>query len=127
MARDSGRDDRPDTWSMLAAGFRQISRMDLDDLRRNLEQMARPSAAGMLESMGRTEPERVEKMAEMLRNSSEEEIAEMGRIFGLAMAKVAEERAAGPAPAEGRLPSERPRRQRTMSAAERRRQRRLAL
>ena len=120
------RGPRTDTWSMLAAGLRQMGRMDLDDVRRNLEQMARPSAAGMLESMGRTQAERVEKMAEMLRNSSDDDIAEMGAIFSLAMAKVAEERARGDVP-EAVRPAPRPRREPGMSAAEWRRARRLVL
>ena len=114
---------------MLAEGLRQMSRMDLDDMRRGLEQMARPSAAGMLQSMGRTQEDRIEKMAVMLRNSSEEDIAEMGAIFALALARVAEERAAGagvPSGSDRGRRSERPRRERGMSAAEWRHQRRLA-
>jgi hypothetical protein len=87
----------------------------LDDITRGLENFANPSARGMLESMGRTREEQVETLAAMLRNSSEEDVAEMAQIFGEAMAKLAEERTA-----------DRPRRPRGQTAAERRKQRRLA-
>ncbi len=68
----------------------------LDDITRGLENFANPSARGMLESLGRTREDQIETLAAMLRNSSEADIAEMGQIFGEAMARLAEERAAGP-------------------------------
>jgi predicted O-methyltransferase YrrM len=74
----------------------------------------------MLESMGRTRDEQVEMMVTMLRNSSEAEIEEMGTVFGMAMAKLAEERANAETPTRA---SEAPRRRQT--AAERRRARSL--
>jgi hypothetical protein len=133
MTQPRSAERRSDPWSILTAGLRQVSRLDLDDLRRGLENFAHPSAAGLMDSLGRTRQERVEKMAELLRNSSEADIEEMGTIFGLAMAKLAEERAAGgdPAtPAVGNTEDDelrnRPRRRRGQSAAEWRRERRLA-
>jgi len=114
---------------MLTGSLRQVRRMDLDDIRRGFENFARPSAAGLMDSMGRTRQERVEKMAELLRNSSEADIEEMGQIFGLAMARLAEERASDAEPAAsvgaGTEDPVRPRR-RDQSAAEWRRVRRLA-
>jgi hypothetical protein len=95
----------------------------IDDITRGVENFANPSAKGMLESMGRTRDEQVETMASMLRNSSEAEIEEMGVVFGLAMAKLAEERANGDTPARA---SDRPRRRPNQNAAQRRRERRLA-
>lgn len=108
---------------MLTEAIRQMSRLDLDDIRRGFENFTQPSARGMLESMGRTRAEQVEKMAAMLRNSPEADIEEMGQVFGLAMAKLAEERAGNAEPAERRN-ADRPRHR--PSAAERRRARRLA-
>jgi hypothetical protein len=119
MGAQEGRDRRPDPWSVLTEGMRQLSRMDLGDIRRGFENLAYPSAAGMLESLGRTRRERVEKMAAMLRNSSEDDIREMGTVFGLAMAELAEERATPAAP-----PGERPPCRRDVTAAEWRRVRR---
>lgn len=111
---------------MLTEGIRQMSRLDLDDIRRGFENFTQPSARGMLESMGRTRAEQVEKLAAMLRNSPEADIEEMGQVFGLAMAKLAEERAAGATERSNpeRSNPERPRHR--PSAAERRRARRLA-
>ncbi len=119
---------------MLSEGIRQLSRLDLGDIRRGFENLAYPSAAGMLESLGRTRQEQVDKMAAMLRNSSEDDIAEMGTVFGLAMAKLAEEQAARtggresgggePAPGQRHSDDERPRRRRGQTAAEWRRERR---
>ena len=130
MTQPRRTDRQPDAWSMLTGSLRQMSRMDLDDIRRGFENLARPSAAGLMDSLGQTRQERVEKMAELLRNSSEADIEEMGQIFGLAMARLAEERAFGGAPADGvRADTEesvRPRRRRGQSAAEWRRERRLA-
>ena len=130
MTQPRSTERQSDPWSILTAGLRQMRRLDLDDIRRGVENFAHPSAAGLVDSLGRTRQERVEKMAELLRNSSEADIEEMGQIFGLAMARLAEERAFGGAPADGvRADTEesvRPRRRRGQSAAEWRRERRLA-
>jgi hypothetical protein len=128
MNRDEHTARRPDPWSMLTEGMRQLSRLDLADIRAGLENFTNPSAAGLLQSLGRTRPEQVEKMAAMLRNSSEAEIEEMGTVFGLAMAKLAEERAGGGEPRT--LETERGRHaaraHHRQSAAERRQARRLS-
>ena len=84
-------DRRPTRWRYM----RKMADLRLDDITRGLENFANPSARGMLESMGRTREEQVETLAAMMRNSSESDIAEMGQIFGAAMARLAEERAAG--------------------------------
>ena len=130
MTQPRRTDRQPDAWSILTGGLRQMRRMDLDDFRRGFENLARPTAAGLMDSMGRTRQERVEKMAELLRNSSEADIEEMGQIFGLAMARLAEERASDAEPAAsvgaGTEDPVRPRRRRGQSAAEWRRERRLA-
>jgi hypothetical protein len=122
-----GQRDRrqPDPLMVLTKGMRLMADLRLDDITRGLENFANPSARGMLESMGRTREEQIETLSAMLRNSSEEDMAEMARIFGEAMARLAEERAAvGSPPAVGR--PDRPGRSRGQTAAERRRQRRLA-
>lgn len=121
MSARPSRERQPDPWSVLTEGMRQLSRLDVGDIWRGFENFTHPSAAGMLESLGRTRQERVDKMAAMLRNSSEDDIAEMGTVFGLAMAKLAEEQAGPATPAE-----ERPRRRRELTAAEWRRERRLS-
>ena len=100
----------------LFKGMRKMSSLRLDDITKGLENFANPSARGMLESLGRTRDEQVATMADMLRNSSEVDIEEMGQVFALAMAKLAEERCNS----EG---SDRPKRRRDQSAAERRRER----
>ena len=116
---------QPDPLTLLTKSMRMMADLRLDDITRGLENFANPSARGMLEAMGRTREEQVESLAAMLRNSSEEDMAEMAQIFGEAMAKMAEERAAGGSPAvAGR--TNRPARPRGLTAAERRRQRRLA-
>jgi hypothetical protein len=104
----------------LLKGVRRMSSLRLDDITRGLENLANPSARGMLESLGRTREEQVATMAEMLRNSSEADIEEMGQVFGLAMSKLAEERSHDRDDHCDRL-----RRRREQSAAEWRRQRRL--
>lgn len=122
-----GQRDRrqPDPMTVLTKSMRMMAELRVDDITRGLENFANPSARGMLESMGRTREEQVETLAAMLRNSSEEDIAEMAQIFGEAMARLAGERAGGGSlPAVGR--TERPGRSRGQTAAERRRQRRLA-
>jgi hypothetical protein len=122
-----GQRDRrqPDPLTVLTKSMRRVADLRIDDITRGLENFANPSARGMLDSMGRTRQEQVETLAAMLRNSSEEDMAEMAQIFGEAMAKLAEERAASGSPsAVGR--TDRPGRSRGQTAAERRRQRRLA-
>ena len=129
-----GQHDRrqPDPLTILTRSMRRMADLRLDDITRGLENFANPSARGMLESMGRTREEQVETLAAMLRNSSEEDVAEMAQIFGEAMAKLAEERATDQSPRTGEdsLPvarhTDRPRRSRGQTAAERRKQRRLA-
>ena len=119
---------QPDPLTMLTKSMRRMADLRFDDISRGLANFANPSARGMLDSMGRTREEQVETLAAMLRNSSEEDMAEMAQIFGEAMAKLAEERAAGGAQGERRQAvtrTERPRRPRGQTAAERRRQRHL--
>lgn len=111
----------PDPLTMLTQGMRRMSTLRFDDIARGLENFTNPSARGMLESMGRTREQQVATMVEMLRNSSEADIEEMGQVFGLAMARLAEERAK--AGRDGA--AEQPRRRRDQTAAEWRRQRRL--
>lgn len=112
-------DRRPDPLTMLTQTMRKMADLRLDDLTRGLENFTNPSARGMLDSMGRTREEQVETLSAMLRNSSEEDMAEMAQIFGEAMAKLAEERATGPQRiAEGAQPR--------LRSADRRKQRRLA-
>jgi len=122
-------DRRPDPLALLTQSMRKMADLRLDDIARGLENFANPSARGMLDSMGRTREEQVETLAAMLRNSSEEDMAEMAQIFGEAMAKLAEERAAGESGAARQRDavvrsSDRPRRR--GSAAERREERRRA-
>jgi predicted O-methyltransferase YrrM len=114
-----------DPFSLLTQSMRKMASLRIDDVTRGLENFANPSARGMLESMGRTRDEQVETMASMLRNSSEAEIEEMGTVFGMAMAKLAEERSNSEGHAE-RHPERHPRLHRRQTAAERRRERRLA-
>ena len=109
-----------DPLAILTQGMRRMSTLRLDDITRGFENFANPSARGMLESLGRTRDEQVATMADMLRNSSEADIEEMGQVFALAMSKLAEERSQS---ANGH--ADRPTRRREQSAAERRRQRRL--
>ena len=105
-----------DPLAILTQGMRRMSTLRIDDITRGFENFANPSARGMLESLGRTRHEQVATMADMLRNSSEADIEEMGQVFALAMARLAEERSTSEA-------SGRPRRRRVETAAERRRQR----
>ena len=116
------RDHRqPDPLTLLTHSMRRMADLRIEDITRGLENFANPSARGMLESMGRTREEQVETMASMLRNSSEAEIEEMGTVFGMAMAKLAEERSSGESHARHARPH-----RRHQTAAERRRERRLA-
>jgi hypothetical protein len=110
--------------SILTQGMRRMAGLRLDDITRGLENFANPSARGMLDSLGRTRDEQVETMAAMLRNSPEADIEEMGTIFGLAMAKLAEEQTDGPRHS-GASPASPKRHRRRQTAAERRRERRL--
>ena len=117
-----GRDADPLT--ILTQGMRRMSALRIDDITRGFQNFANPSARGMLESLGRTRQEQVDTMASMLRNSSEADIDEMGQVFALAMVKLAEERSNATTP--GATEPEHSRR-RHRSAAERRRQRHLAV
>ena len=129
-----GQSDRrqPDPLTLLTQSMRRMADLRLEDITKGLENFANPSARGMLDSLGRTRDEQIESLAAMLRNSSDDEINEMGMIFGEAMAKLAEERAAGTQlpPASDGLSAERrtdrPSRHRGQTAAERRQQRHLA-
>jgi hypothetical protein len=105
-----------DPLTILTQGMRRMSSLRLDDLTRGFENFANPSARGLLESLGRTRDEQVATMAEMLRNSSEADIEEMGQVFALAMARLAEERSESAG-------ADRPRRRREQTAAERRQER----
>ena len=118
-------DRRPDPLTMLTQTMRRMADLRFDDIARGMENFANPSARGMLESLGRTREEQIESLAAMLRNSSEDEINEMGMVFGQAMAKLAEERATGAQPT-GAQPTERQPRRSRPTSAERRQQRRLA-
>jgi hypothetical protein len=121
-----GQPDRrpPDPLTVLTKSMRRMADLRFDDITRGVENFANPSARGMLDSMGRTREEQIETLAAMLRNSSDEDMAEMAQIFGEAMARLAEERAADGTPPVPR--ADRTRRPRGQTAAERRRQRRLA-
>lgn len=122
-----GQRDRrqPDPLTVLTKSMHRMAELRLEDITRGLENLANPSARSMLEAMGHTREEQIETLVAMLRNSSEEDMAEMAQIFGEAMARLAEERAAGDPPS-GVDRTDRPRRPRHQTAAERRRQRRLA-
>lgn len=86
----TGRDRRPaDPFSVLTQGMRQLGTLDLGDLKLAVGHITNRNA-GFLELLGRTSDERVERLATMLRNSSEAELEEMGVVFGLAMAKAAD-------------------------------------
>ena len=125
MAKVGDQPDRPpggrrrDPVAGLVVGMRRISRMSLADIQRGLENMSRPSAGGLLDSLGRTRRQRVAKMAAMLANSSEADLEEMGAIYALAFARAAAEES----PDTGRDAS-RPRRRRGQTSAEWRRERR---
>ena len=123
---DNGRHPRPpDPLTTLTRGMRRMGSLRFDDITRGFANFANPSARGMLESMGRTRDDQVATMVELLRNSSEADIDEMGQVFGLAMARLAEERSNPQRPS---APAQGPRshRRRELSAAEWRHQRHLA-
>lgn len=112
---------------MLAEGMKRVVNLDLGDITRGLASLANPNGGGFLDMLGRTREERVEKMAAMLRNGSEADMAEMGHIFALATAKVAEEKVgAGEERNRAGLRAERPRRRRGQTSAEWREERRRA-
>lgn len=128
MAQTARDRRQPDPLSMLTQSMRRMAGLHFDDISRGLENFANPSARGMLESMGRTRDEQVEGMAALLRNSSEADIDEMGTVFGLAMAKLAEERANAATedrPQPAAMAADRSRRRRGQTAAEWRKERRL--
>lgn len=100
----------------MIAIMRKMATLSLDDIARGFDNFANPSARGLLESLGRTREEQVDALAGMLRNSSDEDIAELGQIFGEAMARLAEERSNGS--------PDRARCRRDFSSAEWRRERR---
>lgn len=101
----------------MLAIMRKMATLSLDDITRGFENFANPSAKGLLESLGRTRREQVDALASILRNSSEDDVAELALIFGEAIAKLAEERTGGP--------PDRSRSRRDFSSAEWRRERRL--
>lgn len=99
--------------------------MDTGEITRGLASFANPKGGGFLDMLGRTRDERVEKMAAMLRKGSEGDMEEMGIIFALANAPVAEDKAGGSDERDaGQLRVERPRRRRGMTSAEWREERR---
>lgn len=112
-----------DPLSTFLQGMRRMGSLRLDDITRGFENFAQPSARGLLESLGRTREEQVEGMAALLRHSSQDDIDELGTIFGLAMGRLAEERAAGADHDGPRRSDDRRRRRRDQRAAERRRDR----
>jgi hypothetical protein len=86
-ARPAARVD-PVTGVAVIAIMRKMATLSLDDIARGFDNFANPSARGLLESLGRTREEQVDALAGMLRNSSDEDIAELGQIFGEAMARL---------------------------------------
>jgi Mg/Co/Ni transporter MgtE len=92
---------RPDPLTLLTQSMRRMATLSFDDITTGLENFANPSARGLLESLGKTRQEQVDALADMLRNSSEEDMAEMAQIFAEAMAKLSAERSA----AEQRRPA----------------------
>jgi hypothetical protein len=98
MARVSGGSPSPpdrrrrDPVTMWADGLRRASRLDPRDVWHGLEYLARPSARGMLESLGRSRRQRAEKLAGMLRTMSPADMDELGTIYALAMARAGEGR-----------------------------------
>lgn len=126
-ARNARRSTSLDPFAMLVGGMRRVASMDIDDVTQAVQQFSNPDAC-FLEMLGRDRPERVERMAAMLRSCSEEDLTELGVIFGEAMARNHQEQARRaqrqPHQEVSRLSEERPRRRPT--AAERRQQRRRA-
>lgn len=110
---------KPDPIAMLANGMKRIAGLDLDDIRGGLENLSRPSVGGLLRMLGRTREERVEKMASMLRSASPADMEEMATVYAQAMT-TATDGAERPA-------AEKRRKRRDQTAAEWRKERRLAL
>ncbi len=109
MAQTARNGRQADPVSVLTQAMRRVVTMDPGEITRGLASFANPKGGGFLDMLGRTREERVEKMAAMLRNSSEADMEEMGHVFALAMAKVAEEQASGAGQDATRLPAEQPR------------------
>jgi hypothetical protein len=115
---------RFDPVSMWADGVRRMSTFDPRDVWRGLENFSRPSAGGMLASLGRTRAEQVERLTGMVADMSPADMSEMGTVYVLASRRATEE---GPQEQAGlRRRTERPRRARGQRSAEWRRERRLA-
>jgi hypothetical protein len=117
-------------FSMLVGGMRRMASMDLDDVTSAMQQFTNPDA-NFLDMLGRDREERVEKMAELLKSCTEEDMQEMASIFGEAMARNEAEKSRQAARQERRtqrdvspMGSERPGRR--PRAAERREERRRA-
>lgn len=104
----------------------ELSPFDLRLLAEGLAYFTAPRLAELLDTLGRTEDERVDTLSEMLRNSSEDEITEAVSIFERAVTRVAREQVR--AQDEGRAPAGRgePRRRRGQTSAEWREERRRA-
>jgi hypothetical protein len=83
---------RRDPLALWIDGVRRMVRFDPRDVLQGLEYLVRPSAAGMLEALGRTRRERAEKLAGMLRTVSPPEMEEMATTYALAMAQAGESR-----------------------------------
>jgi hypothetical protein len=130
MAQTQRRPAGMNPFSMLVGGMRRMASMDLDDVTTAMQQFSNPDA-NFLDMLGRDREERVEKMAELLKGCTEEDMQEMASIFGEAMARNEAEKARQAARQERRsqrditpMGSERP--QRRPRAAERREERRRA-
>lgn len=83
---------RRDPVTMWVDGLRRVSRFDPRDVVHGLEYLARPSARGMLESLGRTRRQQAEKLAGMLRTMTPADMEELGTIYALALARAGEVR-----------------------------------
>ena len=92
MAQTERRPAAMNPFSMLVGGMRRMASMDLDDVSQAMQQFTNPDA-NFLDMLGRDREERVEKMAELLKNCSEEDMLEMGAIFSEAMARNETEKA----------------------------------
>lgn len=86
MAQTERRPAAMDPFSTLVGGMRRMASMDLDDVSQAMQQFTNPDA-NFLDMLGRDREERVEKMAELLKNCSEADMLEMGAIFSEAMAR----------------------------------------
>lgn len=70
-----------------------LSPFDKRLLAEGLAHFERPRLARLLEMLGTSEADRVEALAALLRNSSDEEIDEMVHLFDRALARVTREQA----------------------------------